>query len=310
MTWDSSDRALVSLVGLFALVYGTTLAVAGGLLLRFDRGRVLPSSHIAADVSIFVLAVLVIAVLGIVLGLPHGQEARRVATRAARGAVAWPPELQRLTAELPLADRVVPTDDDAPAAFTVGVLRPRVIVSRELLRLTSERELVAILTHEAYHVRRHDPARRLVVTVLCLALHRLPVAVELRDRFMAATELEADRRAIERSGRRPVAAALYRLLSSGKPAEPSLVAPMGGPELLAARVTQLETGSTPVVQIAIRPWLQTLFGLTLVVVAADLVLHALGHDPQGSLWDPAHGLAHATPLWGLWVIDRLLHRAR
>ena len=309
MRWDSSDRALVSLAGLFTLVYGAILVAAGGLVLRLDPGRVLPSSHIAADATIVVLAALVLAVLGIALGLPHEREARGLATQAARRAVAWPPEVRRSAAELSLTDRVVLTDDDAPAAFTVGMLRPRVIVSRGLLRLTSGRELAAILAHEAYHVRRHDPTRRLVVTVLCRALYRLPVAVQLRDRFMAATEFEADRRAIERSGRRPVAAALYRLLSDGEQIEPSLVAPMAGPKLLAARVAQLETGLTPVVQIATRPWLHTLLGLSLLVIAADMVFHALGRGAQEPLWDPVHGIAHTIPLWGLWAIDRLLHRA-
>ena len=312
MRFDTSDRALLSLVGVFIVVYQAVLALAGNVFLELGGERLLPGNHTTADLIVAGVMVLGVAAGGVALAWPHWRAACRVAGWAdGRAVPLHSGNVDRLRRAAPpdLVDRIVLVDDAGPTAFTVGLWRPRVVVSRGLLRASAP-ELTAILAHEAYHVRRHDPARRLVAGVVCAALLHLPVAVRLRDRVMAASEFEADRQALQRSGRRPVAAALYRLLSADRSPAPSLAASMAGPDLLAARVAQLETGATPVVRIAALPWLVALAGVTAAVMAMDLVVGGLDPGHHWTLPAPAHGLVHVLPLWVLWPLDHVMHRAR
>ncbi|WP_017620496.1 M48 family metalloprotease, partial [Nocardiopsis gilva] len=61
-----------------------------------------------------------------------------------------------------LADRVVVVDEPRPYAFTFGMLRPRVAVSRSLLDNLEPGEVAAVLAHEAAHVRGRDPLKTLL----------------------------------------------------------------------------------------------------------------------------------------------------
>lgn len=86
--------------------------------------------------------------------------------------------------------------DRRPRAFCAGYLRPRAHVSTGAVALLSERELAAVLRHEAHHVRRRDPLRLLVVQVLADALFFLPALGRLRTRYAETAELAADEAAV------------------------------------------------------------------------------------------------------------------
>jgi len=136
---------------------------------------------------------------------------------------------------------------DAPESFSFafGLLRPRIAVSRALLESVSAPELDAVLEHERYHLRHRDPLKVLVTRSLAPALFFLPALRDLRSRYVAGRELAADRRAIRRHGRRPLAGALYKVLDGPGWLEPAPAAAIGGRDALDARVTQIETGHEP-----------------------------------------------------------------
>jgi beta-lactamase regulating signal transducer with metallopeptidase domain len=120
-----------------------------------------------------------------------------------------------------------------------------VAISRGLLEGLSAKELRATLEHEGYHVRNLDPLRAAIGAVLSEALFRLPLLVVLRERYEAARELAADRRAAEACGPRPIAGALLKALEGRQWADPSVSASLGGGDLLRLRLSQLETGRAP-----------------------------------------------------------------
>lgn len=152
---------------------------------------------------------------------------------------------------LPLALRQLAADagirrlhliaDDTAAAFTVGLVRPRVMVTTALLAALDHDELAAVLRHEAEHARRRDPLRLLVGQVAQGWVFFLPVAEHLRRQAALGAELAADRAAVRHHGPRPVAGALVRLAAVPN----SLTAAFVGGATLAARVRQLETGLEP-----------------------------------------------------------------
>jgi hypothetical protein len=85
-------------------------------------------------------------------------------------------------------------------AFCVGFARPRVYVSRRAAELLSEAELAAVVAHEAYHARRRDPLRLLLLAILGDALFFMPALRALRRRYAALAELAADEAALAAVG--------------------------------------------------------------------------------------------------------------
>lgn len=138
--------------------------------------------------------------------------------------------------------RVVGIDEQL--AITVGLCRPYVVLSRGLITAVSPAELRAIVAHERAHVRRRDPLRLLTGRVLAAHLWFVPLAGDLRNRASRAYELTADRHAVHSCGRAAVVGALLRVATT--PGMVSAVAAQfSTPELLEARVSQLERGQPP-----------------------------------------------------------------
>ncbi len=109
----------------------------------------------------------------------------------------------------PLSIRVLGIDECL--AFTAGLVRPRVYVSRGLLRELSPAELEAALLHEAAHAERSDPLRCWLIELVLSSLW-FPRFSRLKDAYRAARESRADIQAIVRLGDdRPLLQALHKV---------------------------------------------------------------------------------------------------
>jgi hypothetical protein len=110
-------------------------------------------------------------------------------------------------------------DHDEPQAFCIGLLRPRIYVSRAALELLDEDERAAVLAHEAHHARRRDPLRLLVARALADGLFFLPAVRRLPERYASLAELAADEAATAvHGGRRALASALLAFDEHPSPA--------------------------------------------------------------------------------------------
>lgn len=138
--------------------------------------------------------------------------------------------------------RVTVVDSPAPFAFTYGLLKPRIALSRGLLAATGRAELEAVLAHEREHVRGRDPLRGLIATTLVARHIAFPLFGQLREAFAADRELAADRHAVIRCGTSAVAGALLKATDTPGWAQTAPAAAMGSQELLEARLVQLEQG--------------------------------------------------------------------
>jgi hypothetical protein len=132
----------------------------------------------------------------------------RAVLRQLRASRRFERELVRL-GPVPGAARAHVIDDDEPNAFCIGLLRPRIYLSRAALELLGEEERAAVVAHETHHARRRDPLRLLVARALAEGLFFLPAVRRLPERYAALAELAADEAAARaRGGRRALAAAL------------------------------------------------------------------------------------------------------
>jgi len=86
-----------------------------------------------------------------------------------------------------------------PLALTVGLLRPRVLVSHALREQLPAPLLEAVIAHERAHERRRDVAKRAVASVLA-RLHTPKVRRLLLEDLVVATELAADAEAARSVG--------------------------------------------------------------------------------------------------------------
>jgi beta-lactamase regulating signal transducer with metallopeptidase domain len=98
----------------------------------------------------------------------------------------------------------------------------------------ADQELDAVLVHEAEHAHRRDPLRRLAGRAAADVLFWLPLVGWWSRRRLEDAELAADRAAIRRVGRTPLARALR---ATAPPVAPAAGAGFDGAG--PARVTQL-----------------------------------------------------------------------
>jgi Zn-dependent protease with chaperone function len=198
--------ALEVVVGALGLV--TTLAALSVALSRIDFG--LPSlGELAAACQRYALpplspvSVLVLAIGSV--GLAAMLLTGRAVLRQLRAGRRLERDLQRL-APLPGAVRAQVIDQDYPHAFCIGLLRPRIYISRAALEILGEAERDAVLAHEAHHARRRDPLRLLVARALADGLFFLPALRRLTERYGALAEVAADEAAAGAGGGRPALA--------------------------------------------------------------------------------------------------------
>ncbi len=127
---------------------------------------------------------------------------------------------QRALNKLPVTrsgDLNVIEDENAACAFTCGILRPKVYLTRGLLKRLSYSENKAVLLHELHHKKNRDPLRFFALAFLKDALFYLPLAKEIEVRERAKKERKADDSAIYamKEGL-SLASALVKVAASGK----------------------------------------------------------------------------------------------
>ena len=85
-------------------------------------------------------------------------------------------------------------------AFTMGLFRPQIVLSKGIFQQFDEHEIEAIILHEEYHLKHYDPLKIFIVTVLSDGMAYIPVMKELLYRYKTYTELLADQYAMEKMG--------------------------------------------------------------------------------------------------------------
>jgi hypothetical protein len=99
--------------------------------------------------------------------------------------------LKRVAGSIVLID-----DTGSGAAFTHGLIRPRVYLSRGLIRSLTHDELKGVFLHELHHKRRYDPLRFFLLTFVKDVFFYLPVARYLAGYVRTRSEGAADDAAV------------------------------------------------------------------------------------------------------------------
>jgi Zn-dependent protease with chaperone function len=163
---------------------------------------------------------------------------------------------------------------EQPAAlFAIGgIIRPRLLISRQVMNVLSGDQLAAALRHEQAHWLSRDNLKRLLLTLAPKALPFLHGFAKLERGWMKYTERAADDRAAggDAGLSLSLATALVRVSRLGiAPQISSLVAPLlAGDEDLAARVERL-LNPAPLAE-SHTPWMGCLVAGAALALAAGL----------------------------------------
>jgi BlaR1 peptidase M56 len=247
---DSANRNFLVLVGASATLAGyATCGFIAYALVPLLSGHAEASGRLAAACLLPAIVLALLLALSTGLGLRafcrQASASHRLSRRIQTLAQPPTPELRAAARRAELDGRVSLVDSAQSFSFVYGVLVPRVAISRGLVESLSRVELRAALEHERYHVRNLDPLKALIGKVLTEALFLLPSLAVLRERYEAARELAADRRAEQACGSRPLLGALLKALEGPRWREPGVSASLAGPDLLSVRLSRLETGRAP-----------------------------------------------------------------
>ncbi len=196
-------------------------------------------------------------------------------------------ELLRLGVSHSIVGRVDVVRIDAPVAFCYGWIRPRICVSTGALAGLTAREASALLLHEYHHLVQRDPLKTALARTLASAFFFLPVVGALREQYMLAKELDADRYALRVQGsERPLLGALYKLLlkQPGVRRQAEFTAVVGAADSLTQRLAYLLDGQLPVGPRRATLFASSAIGMALAAVTAFTTWAALA----GALWEQAH----------------------
>ncbi len=174
---------------------------------------------------------------------------------------------------------VLPVEE--PQAFVLGLLRPRVYVSRGLIRHTDRRDLESVMAHEHSHLRRRDPLRRWIAS-FGLAFHLPWIADDLERLLDDANERAADADAAHALGDgRRIAEALVRLARL-RVARPHLAVGVSGSnlesrvhDLLTSRPRSERPGAVLLASLALGVWVFALLAADQVHSAAEVLFRTI-----------------------------------
>lgn len=148
--------------------------------------------------------------------------------------------LQKVAVALELGDRLEVVEDSRLYSFCYGFVKPRICVSQALVDALKLEELRAVLLHERFHLRNRDPLKILLSRTVAETLFLLPLASNLRERYIQAKELAADDATVDHMGTEvPLAAALLKILSQRERAVAVDMAAIGALSVTEARIQRL-----------------------------------------------------------------------
>lgn len=101
--------------------------------------------------------------------------------------------------QIPIS-RVLVIKSPKHIVFTVGVWRPKIVISTSLINSVKSQELEAILLHEAHHLNHAHPLLFMVGEVVGRSFNVVPIVQEVANLLKHKLEQEADEWAIQVQG--------------------------------------------------------------------------------------------------------------
>lgn len=96
-----------------------------------------------------------------------------------------------------LDQEIIVIEQNSMLAVTSGFIRPKIIISSEIISDFTEREVSAIILHEYCHCRNYDPLRMLIIKIMTDSFPFIPILKQFTHYINVWVELEADNFAVQ-----------------------------------------------------------------------------------------------------------------
>ena len=114
-----------------------------------------------------------------------------------------------------LRDKIVIFKEQKLMAFCMGVLRPKIFISSEVLKRMTYHEVEAIILHERQHVIGKDNLVMLFLNLIKTAFFFFPVVTDFVNNLEIQREITADQSVVKETGRKiDIISALRKIIES------------------------------------------------------------------------------------------------
>lgn len=131
--------------------------------------------------------------------------------------ISIPSEAVSIIEEMGLRDKVNFVKDKSKFSFCYGLFQPKICLSTGLLKSLSTNELRAVLLHESYHIKNHDPLKIILSKTASIMFFFIPILKDFQKYYGFSKEIAADKLVINNGYKQPLLSALSKLLISDQP---------------------------------------------------------------------------------------------
>lgn len=181
-----------------------------------------------------------------------------------------PSTLRSITHELNLAGKINVVRDNHKFSFCYGLIKPKICLSTGLLKNLTKIELKAVLLHESYHLKNHDPLKILLGKTSAIMFFFIPVFGDIQKYYAFSKEIAADEVVIKNGGKNSLISVLSKMMISSSPKFAGVAALIDINDL-EKRILYL---SGKQIKNTFRPSMTNIFLSTLVVVFSLIVVNA------------------------------------
>ena len=112
-------------------------------------------------------------------------------------------------------DDIYVIQHDEPIAYTVGFLKPTIVISTNLIELLDKAELEAVIHHESAHQKYNDPLKVFILQMISEVMWYIPLTKWCYENYKIMVELVADEYAVNRMGSQEgLGSALLKLIKT------------------------------------------------------------------------------------------------
>jgi len=190
-----------------------------------------------------------------------------------------PKKLLSFAENLGLQNKINVIEDRNQFSFCYGLLRPRICISTGLIESLEENELKAVLLHESYHLKNHDPLRIILGKTSSRMLFFIPTFKDIQSHYAFSKEIAADEVAIRSGHKEFLISALTKLLS---PSIPSLsgVAAFADSHSLENRILYLTEQKKVSIRLSKRNLLLSFSAILFLFILLSGPVHAIATNDK------------------------------
>lgn len=180
-----------------------------------------------------------------------------------------PKELKEIIESLGLTNKVILIMDNNLFSFCCGIFSPYIVITTNLIKTLTDKELEAVLLHEQSHLVNRDPIKVLIGKTFSSMYFFLPIFSELHKNTEAVNELLADQWTTNYQQKTIFLRSALKKILAAPQLNLAIVPNVSGPDYFEIRIHRLVN---PGVKHKLRPSLASLVTTFLFIISSLFLL--------------------------------------